>query len=255
MIDSAPSRQKTACLLIIGNEVLSGRTRDANLQYLGGGLNEAGVRLAEARVIPDDHEVIVATVNECRTRFGYVFTTGGIGPTHDDITSECIAAAFGVELERNPQALALLQSHYRPEDLNENRLRMANVPAGGELIDNPISKAPGYRIDNVYVFAGVPKIMQAMFEGIRHQFSGGPVTLSKTIASLVPEGELASGLGEVQARHPDLDIGSYPFFRHGTLGVSVVMRGLDGDELDTAAEAVRGLIRGLGGEPIEGEFA
>ncbi|MCP5368488.1 MAG: competence/damage-inducible protein A [Hyphomicrobiales bacterium] len=248
-----PPRQKTACLLVIGNEVLSGRTRDANLPHLAQELNDAGVRLAEARVIPDDRDVIVATVNECRARFDFVFTTGGIGPTHDDITSECIAAAFGVALERNPEALARLNAHYKPGELNENRLRMANIPAGGELIDNPISKAPGFRLENVYVMAGVPMIMQAMFAGIKHRFAGGPRMLSRTVAGLVPEGRLAAGLGRVQDDHPEVEVGSYPFFRDGRLGVSVVMRGFDPAALEATAADVRTLIRDLGGSPIEGE--
>ena len=163
----------TACLIVIGNEVLSGRTRDANLQYLGRELNAIGVRLAEARVIPDDTAVIVTTVNDARARFDYVFTTGGIGPTHDDITSAAVAAAFGVPLERNPEAEARLRRHYEDKDLNAARLTMADIPRGADLIDNPVSQAPGFRLENVYVMAGVPRIAQAMFDGIRHTLKGG----------------------------------------------------------------------------------
>ena len=163
-----------ACLIIIGNEILSGRTHDKNLPYLAEELNTLGVRLVETRVIPDIEDTIIETLNECRAKFDYVFTTGGIGPTHDDITSECVAKAFGVAIELNADAHDLLKSHYdNPADLNEARLRMARIPVGAELIQNPISKAPGFRMENVYVMAGVPMIMQAMFQGIKHQLIGG----------------------------------------------------------------------------------
>jgi molybdenum cofactor synthesis domain-containing protein len=163
----------TACILIIGNEILSGRTKDANLPWLAEKLNALGIRLMEGRVIPDIEATIIATVNEVRAKFDYVFTTGGIGPTHDDITADCIAKAFGVKLLRHPDAVRLLQSHYaNPADLNEARLRMANIPDGGILIDNPVSKAPGFQIGNVIVMAGVPRIMNAMFEGIAHRLKG-----------------------------------------------------------------------------------
>jgi len=244
----------TACVIIIGNEILSGRTQDINLAHLGKGLNEVGVTLAEARVIPDVPDTIVATVNECRAAFDYVFTTGGIGPTHDDITSECIARAFGVDYELNAEAHAILDAHYNPGELNEARLRMAKMPAGAELVENPISKAPGYRIQNVYVMAGVPLIMQAMFDSIRHQLSGGAPVLSRTIGGTIGEGKLAQQLGEIQQRHPDIDIGSYPFFRGGTYGTSLVLRARDETELDAAADEVRALIRSFGEEPYEGEI-
>ena len=172
----------TACVLVIGNEILSGRTKDANLAWLAVELNKLGVRLMEARVIPDVEETIVATLNEVRARFDYVFTTGGIGPTHDDITAACVARAFAVPLVRNPEAVRRLQAHYaNPADLNEARLRMANAPEGATLIDNPVSKAPGFRIGNVHVMAGIPVIMQAMFDGIRHTLVGGSPMLSRTI--------------------------------------------------------------------------
>ncbi len=241
----------TACLIVIGNEVLSGRTQDANLRFLGTRLNDLGIRLAEARVISDDEQTIVQTVNACRAAFDYVFTTGGIGPTHDDITSAAIAKAFGVALERNPEAVALLQIHYRPGDLNEARLTMADIPAGGILIHNPVSKAPGYQMENVFVLPGVPRIMQAMFEGIKERLTGGAVVHSMALAAFIPEGSLAGPLARAQNAHPTVEIGSYPFVRHGRLGVSVVVRSTGMDEMEAAAEKVRALMRAEGGEPME----
>jgi molybdenum cofactor synthesis domain-containing protein len=242
----------TACLIIIGNEILSGRTKDANLPYLAERLNALGIRLMQVRVIPDQEAIIVATVNECRAAFDYVFTTGGIGPTHDDITAECLAKAFGVALERNPEALRRLQEHYAGSglELNEARLRMADIPAGATLIDNPVSKAPGFQLGNVLVMAGVPSIMQAMFEGIKHRLTGGAPLASRTVSCFLPEGELAKGLGELQARFADIEIGSYPYFRRGRFGVSVVLRSTDTAALDRALEALCELIGRLGGEPI-----
>ena len=241
-----------ACVIIIGNEVLSGRTKDANLSFLGKRLNEIGVRLVEARVIADDTDTIIENINNCRARFDYVFTTGGIGPTHDDITSDAIAKAFGLPLIRNPEAQAMLEQHYKnPEDLNEQRLKMCEMPEGSTLIENPISKAPGYQIGNVFVMAGVPVIMQAMYDSFKHRLVGGLPMLSITIVAYIGEGLLAGGLGVVQAACPDVEIGSYPFFRDGSLGVAVVLRGSDQTALEAAAEAVRELVKGLGIEPFE----
>jgi len=249
--DPTPPQTVTACLLIIGNEVLSGRTRDANLQYLAQALNEIGIRLTEARVIPDDEATIVAAVNECRARFVYVLTTGGIGPTHDDITAAAVAKAFGVALRRHPQAEAWLRQHYRPEDINPERMKMADVPEGATLIENPVSKAPGFQIGNVIVLPGVPRIMQAMFEGYRHRLKGGARMLSKAIAAYVPEGVIAKPLTELQARFKDVEIGSYPFVRDGRLGAALVLRTSDAARLAAAAEDLRAMIRDLGGEPVE----
>jgi len=242
----------TACLLIIGNEILSGRTKDANLPYLAVGLNEAGVQLKEVRVIPDEEAEIVATVNAVRARFDYVFTTGGIGPTHDDITAECIAKAFGVPLLRNQEAVRRLEAHYAGRvELNEARLRMANVPQGGTLIDNPVSKAPGFRIGNVFVMAGVPMIMQAMFDGIKHTLKGGATMLSRTLSADIPEGKMAADLTALQARYQDLQIGSYPYMRMGSAGAAIVMRGTDAARLDAAAVELAAIMRKLGAEPID----
>ena len=241
----------TAAVLIIGNEILSGRTKDANLPYLGERLGELGIRLAEARVVADLKDEIVAAVNVLRQRYTYVFTTGGIGPTHDDITAECVAAAFGRPLIRNPEALALLQAHYAPGDLNEARLRMANTPEGATLIENPISHAPGFRIENVHVMAGVPAVMRAMFDSLAPGLTGGPPLRSRTLASDLPEGALAAGLGALQERYPEVDIGSYPSFRDGRPSVAVVLRATDDPRLAAAAEEVGALIRELGAEPRE----
>ncbi len=240
----------TACLIVIGNEILSGRTRDANLQYLGQALDALGIRLAQARVIPDDEETIVATLNECRAAFDYVFTTGGIGPTHDDITAACVAKAFGVELVRDPRAEAMLRQHYRPEDVNAARLKMADVPHGATLIENPVSTAPGFQLDNVFVLPGVPRIMQAMFEGIKHRLAGGQAVLSMAIAAYIQEGVMAEHLRRLQDTYADIEIGSYPFVRDGKLGVSVVLRGTEGERLGAAADDVKTLIRALGAEPV-----
>jgi len=244
----------TACLLIIGNEILSGRTQDANLAFIAKGLNEVGVRLREVRVIPDIAETIIATVNEMRAKFDYVFTTGGIGPTHDDITSECIARAFGVRWVLDEEARRRLAAGYaNPADLNEARLRMAHIPEGAVLIDNPVSRAPGFRIGNVFVMAGVPRIMQSMFDGIKHSLAGGAPVLSRTVTSGLPEGVLAEGLGKLQERYPDFDIGSYPYYRRGGFGTSLVVRGTDASRLDAAVGEVFAMVKGLGGDPYEGD--
>ena len=221
---AAEERIVSGCLIIIGDEILSGRTVDANLSFLARRLNEVGVRLTEARVIPDDEETIVATVNGCRARYDYVFTTGGIGPTHDDITGAAIAKAFGVDWALND-----------------------------ELIENPISKAPGYRLENVFVFAGIPAVMQAMFESIAHRLTGGAPVLSRTVAATLPEGTIAADLGALQERYPGIDIGSYPFYRRGKFGCSLVLRGTDAAALGAAADELAAIIRALGEEPILGE--
>ncbi len=241
----------TACLLVIGNEILSGRTKDANLAFLGDRLNEIGVRLMEARFIPDVEETIAATLNEVRESFDYVFTTGGIGPTHDDITAQAVAKAFGLPLIRNPEAVALLEAHYPPGELNEARLRMTNTPEGARLIENPVSTAPGFQIGNVFVLAGIPSVMRAMFESLRHRLVGGDPLLSETIGVNLPEGVLAKGLGELQARYQDVEIGSYPFHRMGRLGVKLVLRATDAARLAAAAGELRAAIRDLDGETQE----
>jgi molybdenum cofactor synthesis domain-containing protein len=247
------ARIVTAAVLIIGNEILSGRTRDVNLAYLATGLTQLGIRLREGRVVADVEADIVKAVNECRARYDYVFTTGGIGPTHDDITAECVAKAFGLPLIRHPEAVARLDRHYQPGMLNEARLRMANTPEGATLIDNPVSTAPGFQIGNVFVMAGIPSVMQAMFDGLKGRLVGGAPVLSHTISAFLPEGTIAKGLGELQERYRDLDIGSYPFHRQGKYGASFVLRGTERARIDSAAGELRALISALGADAIEGE--
>ena len=254
MPDSA-NKTVTACLIVIGNEILSGRTQDKNIAYAGKWLNDAGVQLRECRVIPDVEDTIVETVNECRAKYDYVFTTGGIGPTHDDITAASVAKAFGVELHRHPEAERLLLDHYSPADRTEARMKMADVPLGAELVENPISRAPGFQMDNVFVMAGVPAIMQAMLDSVRHRLVGGARVASRQIVCGLAEGAIAKRLGTIQNAYPDLDIGSYPFWKMRKFGVSVVLRGVDETELDRAADDVRAMIRELGGEPMSEDEA
>ena len=241
----------TAALIIIGNEILSGRTQDANLAYLANGLNKLGIRMIEARVIRDDEDVIVATVNELRQAHDYVFTTGGIGPTHDDITSAAVAKAFDRPFGRNPEAEVIMLAHYKPEEVTEARMKMADTPVGATLLDNPISRAPGFQVENVYVLPGVPIIMQAIFEGFKHTLAGGTPVQSRTIHAYVPEGQIGDGLAELQTNHPDAEIGSYPFIRHGKMGASLVIRASDPTAIEAAAEGLQNLIRALGGDPFE----
>jgi molybdenum cofactor synthesis domain-containing protein len=247
-----PTKTVTACVLIIGNEILSGRTQDENLAFLARGLNDVGIRVREARVIPDDSAAIASAVNAARQAFDHVFTTGGIGPTHDDITAQCVADAFGVPLVLHPDAKRLLEAHYPAGHLNAARLRMAMVPEGARLLPNPISQAPGFQIGNVYVLPGVPSIMQGIFAQLKRRLVGGDKVLSRSVSCRLGEGALAHDLGLLQARWPDLEIGSYPYFRRGDFGVTLVLRGTDRNRLTAAAEELRGLIRALGGEPQDG---
>ncbi len=244
----------TACLLVIGNEVLSGRTQDANIKFIATGLGDIGVPLREVRVIPDVAETIITTVNECRARFDHVFTTGGIGPTHDDITSECVAAAFGVPWEPHAEAWARMERHYKPGEFNAARQRMATMPRGATLIDNPISVAPGFTVGNVHVMAGVPRIMQAMFASLAPTLEGGtPVTSRAVHAIGLLEGNVAAGLEAIQLRYPDLDLGSYPFYRAGGNGVALVAKGTEEEAVDACIAEVTALIREMGKDPIPGE--
>lgn len=242
----------SACLIIIGNEILSGRTVDANLPYIAQRLGERGIRMAEVRIVPDDEAAIIDAVNACRAKHRYVFTTGGIGPTHDDITAACIAKAFGRRFARNPEAERRLLAYYPPERINEARLKMADMPDGVELIDNPVSVAPGFRIENVYVLAGVPKIMQAMLDGLLPTLEGGAKVRSRAITVYAPEGDVAAaGLGDIQARFPALEIGSYPFFRPEGPGTTIVFRGTEQAEIDAAADALLSLAARIGAQTRE----
>jgi molybdopterin-biosynthesis enzyme MoeA-like protein len=244
------SRSPTAAVLVIGNEILSGRTRDANLAHLGERLAALGVRLREARVVEDVEADIVAAVDALRKCHDFVFTTGGIGPTHDDITTVAVARAFGVAVERSAEAEARLTAYYGAANLNPARLRMADVPSGAELIDNPVSAAPGYRIENVYVFAGVPRIMQGMFDAVAHRFSGAAPIVARSVSGHLRESLLAEGLARIQARYPELALGSYPFARDDRVGTSIVARGTDRRAVDAAIAEVDQLFVSLGVTPF-----
>ena len=245
----------TACVVTIGDEILSGRTKDANLSYIAGHLNEIGVQVREARVICDVEEVIVATINDVRTKYDYVFTTGGIGPTHDDITADSIAKAFGVGIGPHPDAVAVLEKHYKVtgQEFTTARQRMARIPHGGILIDNPVSRAPGFQLENVFVMAGVPKIMQVMLDSLTDRLEGGAKMLSRTLTAAIGEGTIAKPLAALQAEYANVSLGSYPYFQDKNYGTSIVMRSIDSEGLDAAAKAVKALMEGLGVEPIEGE--
>jgi molybdenum cofactor synthesis domain-containing protein len=243
----------TAAMLIIGNEVLSGRTQDKNLAHVALQLGEIGIDMREVRIVPDELDVVVAAVNALRAAHDYVFTTGGIGPTHDDITADCIAAAFGVALNHHPLAMQQLQAHYdRLEaDFNEARQRMARIPEGASLIDNPVSTAPGFCIENVYVMAGVPKIMQAMMENVLPNLRGGEALSSITVTSNVPEGTIAAEMGRLQAQYEEVNIGLYPFYGPDGAGVSVVARGRDMAQLAIIEGLIKAHLAEIGAELVE----
>lgn len=219
----------TAAMLVIGDEILSGRTRDANMHYLAGELTKVGIDLKEVRVVSDEQPAIVAALNALRAGFDNVFTSGGIGPTHDDITADAIAAAFAVHVDVRDDARALLQAHYdrQGQELNAARLRMARIPDGATLIDNPVSVAPGFTLGNVHVMAGVPSVFQAMVASVLPTLTGGAPLLSQTLRMMRGEGDLAAPLGVVAQAFPDLSIGSYPFQKDGVYGSNLVIRGTD----------------------------
>ena len=250
---SSKAQTVTAAIVIIGNEILSGRVKDENISYLAEHLNEAGVQLRECRVVPDIEAEIVTAVNELRARFDYVFTTGGIGPTHDDITADSIGAAFGMAVEYNPQAMALLEemASSRGVELNDARKRMARMPVGAEIVENPISRAPGFKVENVYVLAGVPMICQTQFQSLKHQLVGGAPVRSIAVKAHLSEGGMAAQLSAIQDLYPQVDIGSYPFYREGTYGTSIVCRSQDTVALNRAADDVRDLMRSLGATPVD----
>jgi molybdenum cofactor synthesis domain-containing protein len=239
------SGQPSACVLIIGNEILSGKTQDTNLQFLGFELAKLGIRLAEGRVVRDEPAAIIRHLNEARREFTYVFTTGGIGPTHDDITAECVAQAFGVPLELNDEAVERLKRGGRP--LNEARLKMARIPRGAQLVDNSVSNAPGFRIENVFVFAGIPSIARAMFASAIPMLVQAPPILSASVDAYLREGDFAEALEQIQRRHPTVEIGSYPFNRDGRFGATLVARGTDRALLARVVEEVVAAISKLGG--------
>jgi molybdenum cofactor synthesis domain-containing protein len=226
----------TAAMLVIGDEILSGRTRDTNTHHLAEALTNRGIRLMEARVVADDHDAIVAAVNALRGAWDHVFTSGGIGPTHDDITADAVAAAFGVGISHRADAMALLSAHYDRAgiEFNAARQRMARIPDGATLIDNPVSTAPGFTLGNVHVMAGVPKIFEAMVAGVLSTLTGGAPLLSQSWQVLRGEGEIAEAFAALAARYPDLTMGSYPFQRNGAFGTNLVIRGTDPARLDEA---------------------
>lgn len=247
---------KTASIIPIGNEILSGKTLDKNSNWIAAKLSEHGIRLQQIRVIPDDKNRIVATVNELRARYNIVITTGGIGPTHDDITAESIADAFGRNLVRHPQAYETLKSFYGEENLNSGRLKMAMIPEGASLIDNPVSGAPGFRVDNVYVLAGVPDIMKAMMTQVLNDIVPGQPFLSKIIACPLPESRISEALEDIQNTFPDIDIGSYPSYRDGTYRVNIIARGQIEQDLMDVEAAVKKMLECHGaasGEKTEGD--
>ncbi len=226
----------TAAMLVIGDEILSGRTRDANMYHLAGRLTEHGVDLREVRVVADDRAQIVAAIKALRAAFDHLFTSGGIGPTHDDITAEAVARAFDTPIGIRDDARAILAAHYeaRGQELNAARLRMARIPEGATLIDNPVSAAPGFILGNVHVMAGVPSIFEAMLASVLPTLAGGAPVLSQTWEVRRGEGDIAGPLSELAARYPDLSVGSYPFIRDGCHGAQIVLRGQDGGRLDAA---------------------
>ncbi|MGA2044403.1 MAG: molybdopterin-binding protein [Roseiarcus sp.] len=236
----------TAAVLVIGDEILSGRTKDRNVGYIAEYLTNIGIELREARVVPDVAEEIVAALNALRGRYGYVFTTGGIGPTHDDITADSVAKAFGVPIEENPRALAMMMERYLPADLTAARRRMARIPVGADLVENPISKAPGFRIGNVIVMAGVPNIMQAMLDSAAKGLETGVRIIAQTIeAGGIPEGRYGGALGEIAAAHPSVSIGSYPAFADGRFRNQIVVRGKDIAEIEATREAIAAMLAAL----------
>jgi molybdenum cofactor synthesis domain-containing protein len=244
----------TAALVVIGDEILSGRTQDKNVAQLATWLNDQGIRLAEVRVVPDDLARIAETVNALRSTHDYLFTTGGIGPTHDDITVDAIATAFGVPVIVHPEARAILEQYYRdrPGGLNPARLRMARTPDGAELLPNPYSGAPGIKMANVYILAGVPTIAASMLEALTGKLAGGRPVVSVTVGARAAESDVADLLRETEAAHPGVAIGSYPFFKDGGYGSNFVIRSEDGELAKSCAGALSQRLREAGYEPVEG---
>lgn len=244
----------TACVLIIGNEILSGRTQDANLSFIARTLNERGIQVREARTIPDVEAVIVATLNEVRAAHDYVFTTGGIGPTHDDITADCVAAAFGVPLVMHPEIEARIRGYAQQRGLSEQSLeaslRMARVPEGANLIETEVG-APGFNIGNVFVMAGIPAVMQSMMTLLAPKLDGARPVRSRSVGAYLGESMVAHRLGAIQDAHPDVDIGSYPFQDANGYGTTLVVRGVDEARLEVVIEEIRAMIVEAGAAPLE----
>ncbi len=232
----------TAAILVIGDEILSGRTKDKNIGYIAEYLTNIGIDLREVRVVPDIEDEIVAALNALRAKVSYVFTTGGIGPTHDDITADAVAKAFGVTIDHDPRAIAMLAERFPPDQLNEARLRMARIPAGADLIANSVSKAPGFIIGNVHVMAGVPSIMQAMLDVVAPTLKTGVRMLSETMRAGLKEGDIGTPLAVIAKAHPETSIGSYPFFSDTGPDTNIVVRSRDPERLAEASAAVAAMI-------------
>ncbi len=242
----APSDPITAGLVVIGDEILSGRTKDKNIGYIAEYLTNMGIDLKEVRVVSDEEDAIVEALNALRHRYTYVFTTGGIGPTHDDITADSVAKAFGVPIDVDPRALAIMRDRFKPEELNEARLRMARMPKGCELVENSYNKVPGFAIGNVFVMAGVPAIMQAMLDGIAPKLKSGVKVLSETIRADLREGDIGTPLRTIAEAHPDVTIGSYPFWSpEGHPNTNLVIRSRDPGALLAARRAVETMLESL----------
>ena len=249
----AESRIWTAALLVIGDEILSGRTQDKNIAQVAAWSNRQGIRLEEVRVVPDDQQRIADAVNALRSTYDYVLTTGGIGPTHDDITVDSIAAAFGVPVVIDPEARRILEAHYETRGgVTDARLRMARVPEGAELIPNPLSGAPGVKMQNVYILAGVPSIAANMLEALEGKLEGGRPMVSVTVGAYAAESDVADLLRETEAAHSGVAIGSYPFFKDGRYGANFVMRSDDGDLATQTAMDLHRRLEDAGIEPVPG---
>ena len=237
------NKKVNATIIIIGNEILSGRTQDVNVVSISRWLNELGVKLEEVRVIPDTEDIIVKTINDVRKKFNYVFTTGGIGPTHDDITSRSIARAFNLSYGYHKEAYKILETYYGAENFNKGRKKMSMLPDRALLIFNPSSGAPGFIVDNVYCLPGVPSILKSMLGGLNSKIKGGKKILNKTIALRTVESEIASSLEKVQNNFRDVEIGSYPFFKQGKIGVSIVIRSTDEELISLCNKDIENFIK------------
>jgi len=237
------NKKVNAIIILIGNEILSGRTQDANVVFLSKWLNELGVRVEEVRIILDEQEVIINCINEVRKKFKYVFTTGGIGPTHDDITSQSIAKAFNLSYDYNKEAYDILEKYYKPGAFNDGRKKMAKMPNKASLIYNPSSGAPGFIVENVYCLPGVPSILKSMVDGLKNRIKGGKKILSETISVDTVESEIAKPLEDVQNIFSNVEIGSYPFFRSGKVGVSIVVRSTEKNQIEDCAKQIKNFIQ------------
>ncbi len=245
---SEDKREYTTAILIIGDEILSGRTMDANTPWIAEQLNKRGIRLAEVRIVQDNKSDIMHAVSSLRSKYNYVLTAGGIGPTHDDITADAIAETFNIKLKENSEARKMLEEHYKTTDLNEARLKMALIPEGADLIDNSISGAPGFKIENVYVMAGVPLIMQTMLANFIDDLDGGDLVLSNTVTSDLSESQVAHSLSQLEKKYENVSVGSYPQYRGGTLGLSIVLRSTDIKALENCTNEIIEAIATLGGQ-------